>query len=162
MKVKVKKKSYGADMIFPIINKRELSVAMEIRLLIESAPKNYAVNSSNRILLHMNFDQEWSTGLWDILWSPHYGSHRQLIQSSRGHNSNMFTSILVKFKLNRDSMSVLITKFDDYQMKNKQIIVRTRSNMGFVCLSSFLASYTNFKKQWSCCQSDNIFTITSL
>ena len=43
----------GGDIVFPIISQWELSVAMETRVLIQSAPKPYAASP-----LHIKFDQD--------------------------------------------------------------------------------------------------------
>ena len=56
----------GGDIIFPIIIQRGLSVAMETRVLIQSAPKPYAVFSPTPVVLHIKFDQDWPTGFKDI------------------------------------------------------------------------------------------------
>ena len=48
-------------MIFPIISKWGLSVAM-----IQSAPKPYAAFAPTPMMLHIKFDQDWPTGIRDI------------------------------------------------------------------------------------------------
>ena len=42
-----------------------LSVAMETRVLIQSAPKPYAAFPTTSMMLHIKFDQDWSTGFID-------------------------------------------------------------------------------------------------
>ena len=56
----------GGDIIFPIISQFGLSVAMETRVLIQSAPKPYAAFPTTSIMLHIKFDQDWPTGFKDI------------------------------------------------------------------------------------------------
>ena len=43
-----------------------LSVAMETRVLIQSAPKPYAAFPTTSVMLHIKFDQDWPTGFIDI------------------------------------------------------------------------------------------------
>ena len=43
-----------------------LSVAMETRVLIQSAPKTLCSLSPTPMMLHIKFDQDWPTGLRDI------------------------------------------------------------------------------------------------
>ena len=64
-KKKKKKTRKGEDIIFPIISLWELSVAMETRVLIQSAPKPYAAFPPPQ-MLHLKFDQDWPTGFKDI------------------------------------------------------------------------------------------------
>ena len=56
----------GGDIISPIISQWGLSVAMETGVLIQSAPKPYAVFPPTPVMLHIKFDQDWPTGLRDI------------------------------------------------------------------------------------------------
>ena len=56
-------------MIFPIISQWGLSVAMETRVLTQSAPKPYAASPPPPpppVMLHIKFDQDWPTGFRDI------------------------------------------------------------------------------------------------
>ena len=55
----------GGDIIFPIIRQLGLSVAMETRFLIQSAPKAYAAFPPP-MMLHIKFNQDWSFGFRDI------------------------------------------------------------------------------------------------
>ena len=43
-----------------------LSVAMDTRVLIQSASKHYAAFPHPPVMLHIKFDQDWPTGLRDI------------------------------------------------------------------------------------------------
>ena len=56
------------DIIFPIVSQWGLSVAMETRVLIQSAPKSYAASPPppTPMMLHIKFDQDWPTGFRDI------------------------------------------------------------------------------------------------
>ena len=56
----------GGDIIFPIISQFGLSFAMEIRVLIQSAPKPYATFPTTSMMLYIKFDQDWPTGFRDI------------------------------------------------------------------------------------------------
>ena len=56
----------SGDIIFPIISQLGLSVAMEPRVLI-TLPQNLMQLSPNSMMLHIKFDQDWQTGLRDIL-----------------------------------------------------------------------------------------------
>ena len=56
----------GGDIVFPIISQWDLSVAMETRVLIQSAPKLYAAFSPTPVMLHIKFDQDWPAGFKDI------------------------------------------------------------------------------------------------
>ena len=56
----------GGDIIFPIISQWGLSVAMETKVLIQSAPKHYAAFPPNPTMLHIKFNQDWPTGFRDI------------------------------------------------------------------------------------------------
>ena len=56
----------GGDIIFPIISQQGLSVAVEIRVLIQSAPKPYAAFPPNPMMLHIKFDQDKLTGFRGI------------------------------------------------------------------------------------------------
>ena len=52
---------------FPIISHWETSVAMETRVLIQSAPKPYAAfPPPTPVILHIIFDQDWPNGFRDI------------------------------------------------------------------------------------------------
>ena len=62
----VKKQSRkGEDIVFPITSQWGQSVAMETRVLIQSAPKPYAAFPPPR-MLHIELDQDWPTGFRDI------------------------------------------------------------------------------------------------
>ena len=50
----------------PIISQWGLSVAMETRVLIQSAPKPYTAFPPTPMMLHLKFDQDWPTGFRDI------------------------------------------------------------------------------------------------
>ena len=52
----------GGVIVFPIISQWGLSVTMETRVLIRSAPKPYATP----MMLHIKFDQDWPTGFRNI------------------------------------------------------------------------------------------------
>ena len=56
----------GGDIVFPIISQWGLSVAMETKVLIQSAPKPYAAFSPTPVMLHIKIDQDWPTGFRDI------------------------------------------------------------------------------------------------
>ena len=64
-RVKSNKEKDG-DIIFPIISQFGLSVAMETRVLIQSAPKTYTGFPNTPMMLHIKFDQDWRTGFRDI------------------------------------------------------------------------------------------------
>ena len=51
---------------FPIISQWGLSVAMDTRVLIQSAKKPYAAFPPSQVMLHIKFDQNWPTGLRDV------------------------------------------------------------------------------------------------
>ena len=55
----------GGDIVFRIVSQWGLSVAMEIRVLIQSAPKPYAAFPLPQ-WYYINFDQDWPTGSRDI------------------------------------------------------------------------------------------------
>ena len=52
--------------IFPIISQWGLSVAMDTRVLIQSASKTLCSLSPPPVMLHTKFDQDWPTGLRNI------------------------------------------------------------------------------------------------
>ena len=52
----------AGDIILPIISQWGLSVVMDTRVLIQSAPKPYAAP----MMLQIKFDQDWPTGFRDI------------------------------------------------------------------------------------------------
>ena len=56
----------GGDTLFPFISQWGLSVAVDTRVLIQSALKNYTAFSHPPVMLHIKFDQDWPTGLRDI------------------------------------------------------------------------------------------------
>ena len=56
----------GGDIVFPIISQWGLSVAMETRVLIQSAPKTLCSLSPTPVMVHIQFDQDWPTGFRDI------------------------------------------------------------------------------------------------
>ena len=55
----------GGDIIFPIISQLGLSVAMDTRVLIQSASKHYAA-FPHPVMIHIKFYQDWLTGFRDI------------------------------------------------------------------------------------------------
>ena len=62
-----KQPSKGENIVFPIISQWGLSVAMETRILIQSALKPYAAFPPPQWpMLHIKFDQYWPTGFRDI------------------------------------------------------------------------------------------------
>ena len=56
----------GVDIIFLIISQWGIFVAMDIRVLIQSASKQYAAFPLPPVMLHIKFDQDWPTDLRDI------------------------------------------------------------------------------------------------
>ena len=56
----------GGDIIFPVISQWGRSVAMETRVLSQSAPKSICSLSPIPVILHIKFDQDWPTGFRDI------------------------------------------------------------------------------------------------
>ena len=56
----------GGDIIFPIISQWGLSVVMETRVLIQSAPKPYAAFLPPKMMLQIKFDQDRPPGFRDI------------------------------------------------------------------------------------------------
>ena len=61
-----KKLRKGGYIVFPIISQWEISVVMETRVLIQSAPKLYAAFPPTPVMLHIKFDQDWPSGFKDI------------------------------------------------------------------------------------------------
>ena len=51
---------------FPIVNLWELPVAMETTILIQSALKPNAINHTYPVIVHIKFDQEWSTRYFSL------------------------------------------------------------------------------------------------
>ena len=56
----------GGDTIFPIVSQWGLSVAMDTRVLIQSASNHYAAFPHPPVMLRIRFDQDWPTGFRDI------------------------------------------------------------------------------------------------
>ena len=65
----------GGDIIFPIISQQGLSVAMETRVLIQSAPKPYAAPPPP-MMLHIKFDQDKLTGFRGIQVAGNEDMHK--------------------------------------------------------------------------------------
>ena len=49
-----------------IISQWGITVAMETRVLIQSAPNPYAAFPPTPVMVHIKFDQDWPTGFRDI------------------------------------------------------------------------------------------------
>ena len=49
-----------------LLSQWRLSVVMETKVLIQSAPKPYAAFPATPVMLHMKFDKDWPTGFRDI------------------------------------------------------------------------------------------------
>ena len=74
-KDRIKNNREKVETSFSHYKSRGLSVAMGTRVLILSAPKAYAAFPPPPLRLHINFDQDWPTGLRDIqVWK--YGRRR--------------------------------------------------------------------------------------
>ena len=61
-----KQQRKGGDIVFPIIRQWALSVAMETRVFVQSAPKTYAAFPPTPVMPYIKFDQDWMTSLRDI------------------------------------------------------------------------------------------------
>ena len=106
--------------IFPIIRQWGFSVAMETRVLIQSAPKPYAA------FLHPN---DATYKIWSRLVNcfQRYSSSKVWnFRHSRASNSKMSGLIRPKIELDRAFMPVLFTSnFDDDSIKNERASIET-------------------------------------
>ena len=92
----------GGDIIFPIISQWGLSVAMETRVFIQSAPKPYIAFPHPNDAAHK---------IWSRLanWLQRYSSSKVWnFRHSRASNSKMSGLIRPKIKLDRAFMPVLL------------------------------------------------------
>ena len=94
---------------------------MTTTVLIQSALKpNSSYPECSPLMLHITFDQDWSTGLIDIhVWMCKY--IRTLFWRSRARSSKVTGPIRPEFKLVPDFIPVLVTsKFDEDPIKNER------------------------------------------
>ena len=93
-----------------------LSVVMETRVLVQSAPKPYPTP----IILYTKFDQDWPTGFRDIK------VQKCEIFVIQGNNSKMSGPIRPKIKFDQAFTPVLVTSnFADDWIKNERASMET-------------------------------------
>ena len=123
------------DIIFPIISRWGLSVAMEIRVLIQYAPKPYAAVPYPNDATH-----KISSRL--VNWLHRYSSSKVWnFRHSGASNSKMSGLIRPKIEFDRPFMSVLVTSnFDDDWIQNERASMETPFSHYIHAISSGLKS----------------------